>query len=172
MDLQINLAGIIEESIVDGPGIRTVFFTQGCPRRCKGCHNSDTQPFGTGTDKTVQQCCEIAKRNPLVKGITLSGGEPFSQAEALAQLAQRLKIEGYEIAAYTGFTFEQLFNGTKEQQQLLRQCDIIIDGEFILEKRNLNLKFRGSSNQRVVDVAKSFEQGKAVVSTQKRWGAL
>lgn len=172
MDLQINLAGIIEESIVDGPGIRTVFFTQGCPRRCKGCHNPDTQPFGTGTDKSVQQCYEIAKRNPLVKGITLSGGEPFSQAQALAQLAQRLKADGYEIAAYTGFTFEQLQSGTKEQKQLLQQCDIIIDGEFVLELRDLNLKFRGSSNQRVVDVAKSLKAGHAVAATQKRWGAL
>lgn len=171
MDLQINLAGIIEESIVDGPGIRTVFFTQGCPRSCLGCHNADTQAFGTGTDKSVKACYDIAKRNPLVKGVTFSGGEPFSQAKALAQLAQMLRADGYEIAAYTGFTFEQLCNGTDDQKQLLALCHIIIDGEFVLDKKDLNLKFRGSANQRIIDVQQSLAKGEAVSTTQARWGA-
>lgn len=165
----INLAGIVNESIVDGPGIRTVFFAQGCPRKCEGCHNPETQPFGTGTSYTPDACVCVVKQNILAKGVTFSGGEPFSQAEGFCELAMLLKQDNYEIAAYSGFTFEQLLNGTSAQKQLLQHIDILIDGEFVLAQRNLDLLFKGSENQRVIDVKQSLLEGKAVLSTQSRW---
>ena len=109
----INIAGIMEDSIVDGPGLRTAIFAQGCPRRCEGCHNPESWAFGTGTDMTVQDLFWRVKKNPLVRGVTFSGGEPFSQAEPFTELAKLLKANGYEVASYTGYTFEELLeNGT------------------------------------------------------------
>ena len=104
----INIAGIMEDSIVDGPGLRTAIFAQGCPRRCEGCHNPESWAFGTGTDMTVQDLFWRVKKNPLVRGVTFSGGEPFSQAEPFTELAKLLKANGYEVASYTGYTFEEL----------------------------------------------------------------
>lgn len=165
----INLAGVIDESIVDGPGIRTVLFAQGCPRRCEGCHNPQSHPFGIGTDCTVDELYTRIRRNPLVHGVTFSGGEPFCQPAPFAALARRLKADGCEIAAYTGYTFEELLSGSPEQKTLLGLLDILIDGEFILAKRNLDLRFRGSENQRILNVPQSLAENKAVWCTQPRW---
>lgn len=170
MDLQINLAGIVGESIVDGPGIRTVFFAQGCPHNCEGCHNPKTHSFNTGTDITPDACVCAVLKNPLVRAVTFSGGEPFAQAAGFAALAQLLKEKGYEIAAYSGYTIEQLLSGTDEQKRLLRHIDVLVDGKFVLKKRNLNLKFRGSENQRIIDVQSSIACDKAVICKQERWG--
>lgn len=165
----VNLAGIMDDSIVDGPGIRTVFFAQGCPRRCEGCHNPESHAFGIGTDMTAQEMFARVKKNPLVRGVTFSGGEPFSQAAGFAALAKMLKADGYEVASYTGFTFEQLQNGTPEQQELLSFLDVLVDGEFILAQRNLDLRFRGSENQRILDVPKSLAAGAATWYDKERW---
>lgn len=166
----INLAGIIGDSIVDGPGIRVVFFAQGCPRRCEGCHNPESWPFGTGEDKTVEELFAIVQGNPLAKGATFSGGEPFSQAAAFAALAQKLKAAGYEVASYTGYTFEQLLEaGTSEQRALLESLDVLVDGEFVLAQRNLDMRFRGSENQRILDVPKSLAAGRALWYEGERW---
>ncbi len=165
----LNLAGIINDSIVDGPGIRVAVFAQGCPRRCEGCHNPESWEFGTGTDMTVEQLFELVKSNPLAKGVTFSGGEPFSQAEAFAALGEKLKAAGYEVASYTGYTFEQLLEGTPAQRRLLETLDVLVDGEFIQAQRNLDLRFRGSENQRILDVPQSLARGRAVWYDGERW---
>lgn len=108
-------------------------------------------------------------RNPLCKGVTLSGGEPFAQPEGFAHLAKLLKEKGYEVASYTGYTFEQLLSGTPGQRQLLESIDVLIDGPFLLEERSLELNFRGSKNQRILDVPASLQAGKAILMTSPRW---
>ena len=166
----LRLAGIEHESIVDGPGIRTVIFCQGCLRHCEGCHNPETWPLNTGELVSVDDAAAIVHSNPLCHGITCSGGEPFLQADELFKLAKGLKEDGYEIASYTGFTFEELLaNGTQGQRDLLSVLDVLIDGPFILSERTLDLSFRGSSNQRILNVQESLRVGKAVLEDSPRW---
>lgn len=165
----LDLSGIISDSIVDGPGIRTTVFAQGCPHRCPGCHNPETWAFGCGTKMDAETIVKIVKSNPLCRGVTFSGGEPFAQAEDFAQLARLLKAEGYEVASYTGCTFESLLNGTAGQQELLKSIDVLIDGPFVLAQRSLETVFRGSRNQRILDVPGSLAAGQAVWTTSKRW---
>ncbi|MBQ8814277.1 MAG: anaerobic ribonucleoside-triphosphate reductase activating protein [Lachnospiraceae bacterium] len=166
----INLFGIAEDSIVDGPGIRTVFFAQGCPHHCKGCHNPESWPFEGGTAMDEEQLVEIARSNPLSRKVTFSGGEPFAQAEGFAKLAELLRPYHYEIASFTGYTFEYLMeHGTEAQKKLLSSIDVLIDGPFIMEEKSLELYFKGSRNQRVLDVKKSLAEGKAVEITAGGW---
>jgi len=165
----IYLSGIQGDSIVDGPGIRTTFFCQGCPHHCPGCHNPETWPFEGGTSMETEALVEIVESNPLCKGVTFSGGEPFAQAEGYLALAKALKEKGYEIASYSGYTFEQLLRGTAAQKALLEQLDVLIDGPFIQAERSLETPFRGSRNQRVLDVPKSLAAGEAIWVTSPRW---
>lgn len=165
----LRLSGLIEESIVDGPGIRTTIFSQGCPHKCIGCHNPETWSFEGGTLIEEEKIIEIIKVNPLIRGVTFSGGEPFSQAKPFSLLAQNLKREGYEIASYTGYTIEQLLSGTNEQKVLLENLDILIDGPFVLGLKTMNKIFRGSSNQRIIDVQESLIKGKVVEIREPRW---
>jgi len=165
----LELSGIVSDSIVDGPGIRTAIFSQGCPHHCPGCHNPETWEFGCGTLIPVEAVMEIVQSNPLCRGVTFSGGEPFAQAAAFAELATLLKEKGYEVASYTGYTFEALLNGTEAQKLLLGSIDILIDGPFIQAQKSLEIAFRGSRNQRILDVRKSLAAGKAVETTSKRW---
>lgn len=165
----IYLSGIAGDSIVDGPGIRTTFFSQGCPHHCPGCHNPETWDFSGGTPMEEEDLLEIALSNPLAKGVTFSGGEPFSQAEGFCKLAKLLKARGFEVASYSGYTFEALLSGTQAQKDLLAQIDVLIDGPFIEAERSLNLNFRGSRNQRVLNVPESLKAGKAVAETTPRW---
>ena len=165
----LELSGIVGDSIVDGPGIRTTVFSQGCPHHCPGCHNPETWEFGCGTPMEEERILEIVRSNPLCRGVTFSGGEPFAQAESFARLARLLKATGYEVASYSGYTFEQLLRGSKAQRELLEAIDILIDGPFLLEEKSLEVPFRGSKNQRILDVPKSLAAGKAVETTQKRW---
>lgn len=165
----LNLSGILPDSIVDGPGIRTTVFCQGCPHHCPGCHNPETWAFGTGTEMDEETIFQIVRSNPLCRGVTFSGGEPFAQAAGFTKLAQLLKHEGYEVAAYTGYTFEDLLSGSSEQSALLSQLDILIDGPFLLTQKSLEVPFRGSKNQRILDVPKSLQAGKAIETTAKRW---
>lgn len=166
----LNLAGIAGDSIVDGPGIRTTFFAQGCPHHCPGCHNPETWPFEGGTPMAEEDLVGIVRQNPLCRGVTFSGGEPFAQAAGFARLARLLRSEGYEVAAYTGYTLEALLEkGTPEQRDLLQELDVLIDGPFLLAERSLELNFRGSRNQRVLNVPESLRQGKAVAETSGRW---
>lgn len=165
----MQLASIVEDSIVDGPGIRVTVFCQGCPHRCEGCHNPQSHPFEGGTPKTAQEVFAVIKGSPLARGVTFSGGEPFAQAQAFAALAALLKADGYEVASYSGYTFEELLAGTPAQQALLQQLDILVDGPFVLAQRNLDLRFRGSENQRIIDVPRSLAQKNAVLCTAERW---
>ena len=165
----LNLSGIVQDSIVDGPGIRTTIFSQGCPHHCEGCHNPETWDFGCGTPMDAETIVEIVRSNPLCRGVTFSGGEPFAQSKGFAKLAKLLKERGYEVASYSGFTFEELLTGSEDQRELLQSIDILIDGPFLMEERSLELVFRGSRNQRILDVPKSLAAGKAVQITAGRW---
>ena len=165
----LELAGIVSDSLVDGPGIRTAIFAQGCPHHCKGCHNPETWEFGCGTLIPVEAVVEIVRSNPLCRGVTFSGGEPFAQAAEFAELAALLKEKGYEVASYSGYTFEQLLEGTEDQKLLLGTIDILIDGPFLQSQKSLELAFRGSRNQRILDVRKSLMEGKAVETASPRW---
>ena len=165
----LNLSGIVEDSIVDGPGIRLTIFSQGCPHHCQGCHNPETWEFGCGTDMEEETILRIARSNPLCRGVTFSGGEPFAQAGAFAKTAKLLKGAGYEVASYSGYTFEQLQQGTPAQRELLETIDVLIDGPFLLAEKSLEVPFRGSRNQRIIDVPKSLSAGQAVCITTGRW---
>lgn len=163
--MELRIAGTVNDSIVDGPGIRYTIFTQGCPHHCEGCHNPHTHDFNGGkladTDKIYRRICE----NPLLTGVTFSGGEPFCQPEALADLGEKIQEHGLNVFCYTGFTFEQLLEmGEKNQSiiQLLSVIDTLVDGKFELDKRSLELKFKGSSNQRIIDCKESLRLGKAI----------
>ena len=163
----LRLAGVVRESIVDGPGIRMTVFVQGCPHHCKGCHNAHTWDFDGGYMSSVERILEEAEKDKLLCGVTLSGGEPFCQAEPLTVLAQRAREMGLNVFCYTGFTFEQLyaeFDLHPEYKALLEQCDWLVDGRFIEEEMSLTLHFRGSRNQRILNVKESLLQGKAVLS--------
>ena len=165
----LDLSGIVSDSIVDGPGIRTTIFCQGCPHHCEGCHNLETWDFGCGTTVPVEDLVDVVKANPLCRGVTFSGGEPFAQAAGFAKLARLLKEKGYEVASYSGYTFEELLEGSDDQKALLAAIDILIDGPFVLAERSLEIAFRGSRNQRILDVQKSLAAGKAVPTTSPRW---
>lgn len=163
----LRLAGVVRESIVDGPGIRMTVFVQGCPHHCKGCHNPQTWSFDGGYMTTVERVLEEAAKDKLLRGVTLSGGEPFTQAAALAILAQRAHEMGLNVFCYTGYTFEDLsaqFEEHPEYKALLEQCDWLVDGPFIEEEMSLMLHFRGSRNQRILDVPQSLKEGRAVIS--------
>ncbi len=165
----LRVAGFADDSIVDGPGIRLTVFFQGCPHHCPGCQNPETWAMEGGVLFTPQEILQRVQRNPLVRGVTLSGGEPFAQAEENAVLVRLLKEAGYEVAAYSGYTFEQLLAGTPAQRELLGQLDILIDGPYLEKERSLELLFRGSRNQRILNVPDSLAAGKAVWETRERW---
>ncbi len=162
---QIRLAGVVPESTVDGPGIRYTVFVQGCRHNCEGCHNPQTHDFSGGYLTDTDALFDEMMADPLISGLTLSGGEPFEQAGALAELAERARAVGKDVMCYTGYTFEQLCGMAEsrpEIMRLLRSADILVDGRFVLAERDLTLKFKGSGNQRTIDVKKSLEQGKAI----------
>ena len=161
----IKLAGLVPESYVDGPGIRFAIFTQGCPHHCKGCHNPETHDFNGGRTADTDRIFKKITENPLIKGVTFSGGEPFCQPEPLADLGRKLKEKCYHIMCYSGYTFEELLEKGREDSavmELLSCLDILVDGRFVLSERSLELKFRGSKNQRLIDVPLSLKSGKAV----------
>ena len=157
----LRIAGTIPESIVDGPGIRYVLFTQGCPHGCPGCHNPQTHDFAGGTEVQVSDLLADILKRPYVKAVTLSGGEPFCQPAPLAQLAAALKDKGFHLMCYSGYTFEELLQ-LEEARPLLEQLDLLVDGRFVESRKNIELRFRGSDNQRVLDVPASLAAGGAV----------
>lgn len=164
----MRIAGFVEESIVDGPGFRIVIFFQGCAHHCYGCHNPETWDFEGGKEVSFDLIKKIIDDNPYADGITLSGGDPLYQIDALTEIAEYAKSKGLDVILYTGFLFEEVLEMTKANQRLkdlLNNVDTLIDGPFILEQRHLSLKFRGSSNQRIIDVKKSLMQNKIVEKT-------
>ena len=157
--MKIRVAGITQDSIVDGTGLRFVVFTQGCPHHCPGCHNPETHSFGGGKLVEVQEVIEQMNANPLSDGLTLSGGEPFYQSFACAEIAKSAKERGMNVWCYTGYRLEEL-NTMYGAYELLQYVDVLVDGRFIQSKRSLDLEFRGSSNQRVIDMNAYRETGK------------
>ena len=148
---KIRIAGIVEESIVDGPGIRMVVFTQGCKHNCKGCHNPESHSFTGGYLMDIEEILEEIKANPLLDGITLSGGEPFEQWDVCSELAKGVKELGLNVVTYTGYSFEEILK-VDGFRKLLLQTDTLIDGKYEEEEKSLLLQFRGSKNQRIIDV--------------------
>ncbi len=162
--MQLRISEIISDSIVDGPGLRMTVFVQGCPHHCEGCHNPQTHDFLGGRDIDTDEIVEKYKKNPLLDGITLSGGEPFCQAISLLDLVKKIKALGGNIFAYSGFTYEKLMeNCTEGSKELLEACDYLVDGKFILAQRDLTLNFKGSANQRIINCNKTRETGEIVV---------
>jgi len=153
--MKIRIAGIVKESIVDGTGIRFSVFTQGCPHRCKGCHNSHTHDFKGGTETDVSEVITQFEQNPLLDGITLSGGEPFCQAAACNELAKAAKKLNKTVWCYTGYKLQELLKMTKTDEDiknLLCNIDILVDGKFDETKTDHTLKFKGSKNQKIIDL--------------------
>ena len=160
----LRIAGIVKDSIVDGPGIRYVIFTQGCPHHCEGCHNPQTHDFSGGEDADVGKILDEMFQNPILSGVTFSGGEPFCQAEALVPIAEVIKEKGKHLMIYTGYLLEQLQEMSNPAvKRLLELADVIVDAPFILAEKNLTLSFRGSENQRVIDMIKTRKMGEIVL---------
>lgn len=163
---RLRIAGIEPESFVDGPGIRLTVFTQGCPHHCPSCHNPQTHDFEGGHFIGCDEILDMIEENPLLDGITFSGGEPFAQAAALVPLAREIKERGYNLIIYTGYVYEHLMELSSSQPELLELlsfADILVDGPFVLAKKSLELRFRGSTNQRLVDVQESLSAGHVVL---------
>ncbi len=161
MASELRVSGIVEESIVDGPGLRYTVFTQGCPHHCPGCHNPQTHDFDGGTMMRIDDIFAQYRENPLLSGITFSGGEPFCQPEPLYALALKVKALGHNVMTYSGYTYEQLLEmaaADEHVRELLSVTDILVDGRYVQELRDLNLKYRGSSNQRVILLNKSLDK--------------
>lgn len=160
----MRIAGIAQDSIVDGPGRRFTVLMQGCHFHCAGCQNPETHDPAGGVDFPMEELIEQMHSNPLTKGLTLSGGEPFDQPEDCLTLAKEAHKSGWNVWCYTGGIFEDLLDhGTEAQKAFLREIDVLVDGPFLLEKRTLSLPWRGSSNQRLINVPESLEKGRAVL---------
>ncbi|KRQ86374.1 Pyruvate formate-lyase 1-activating enzyme [Caloramator mitchellensis] len=157
----MRIAGVVRESFVDGPGIRYTIFAQGCSHRCDGCHNPSTHDFEGGYEISVDEIFDEILKYKHIDGVTFSGGDPFFQADEFSLLAEKANEKGLNIIAYSGFYYEDLLNNEKFKR-LLENIDILIDGPFERDKRDLRLKFRGSTNQRVIDVKRSLEVGSLV----------
>ncbi|WP_445486734.1 anaerobic ribonucleoside-triphosphate reductase activating protein [Niallia sp. 03133] len=159
----MRVINIIQDSIVDGPGLRSTVFFAGCPHKCPGCHNPQSWNRNAGDDMSIQEIYDELMENTLTN-ITFSGGEPLIQLNDLTILAKKLKTAGKNIWCYTGYTWEYLLKSNKEPfMKLCRELDILVDGPFIKEKRDLSLFYRGSSNQRLIHCRKSMEEKKIVL---------
>ena len=168
----IRLYGLVTDSIVDGPGFRTSVFTQGCPHHCPGCHNPGSHDFDAGTVYALDDVEAKFSKNPLLDGVTLTGGEPFCQAAACAELARRAHARGLNVWTYTGYTYEKLRDmaaSDPDVAALLDATDVLVDGPFLLSERSLELDFRGSRNQRLIDLGKPAPRAKSC-STPRRSG--
>lgn len=166
VERKLRLSGIAGQSIVDGPGLRMTVFAQGCVHGCVGCHNPATHGFGGGFEVGIEELLARFDENPLLAGVTLSGGEPLLQAGAFLPLARAIRARGKTVWCFTGYVFEELLemvgNGGGELRELLGCIDVLVDGRYEVGLRSLELLYRGSSNQRVLDLARSLKSGVAV----------
>lgn len=164
-DMTLRLYGTVEDSIVDGPGLRYSIFVQGCAHACPGCHNPESQPYEGGEVRPIVDIYDEIRANPLLHAVTFSGGEPFDQAEGLAALARMLKAAGFDIWAYSGYLYEDLLKMSDAEPgigDLLDAIDVLVDGPFVESLKSLELNWKGSSNQRVIDMAKTRAAGTIV----------
>lgn len=168
---KLRIAGTVNDSITDGPGLRYAVFVQGCPHNCKGCHNPQTHDFAGGKEVDIKQLLDEWLQNPLLCGVTFSGGEPMCQARALAELARLFRENGVDdIACYTGYLVEDLLAGKVDgADELMKELDVLVDGPFVQAQRCYDAKFKGSSNQRVIDVQATLSAGKPVICDEERW---
>ena len=151
--MKLRIAGIVDDSVVDGEGMRLTVFTQGCPHHCVGCHNPHTHSFDGGRDADTDDILVQVKANPLLSGVTFSGGEPFMQPSPLAKLARDIHAQGLDIWSYSGFTLEELLaKHNPAIDALLQEVDVLVDGRYEDSQRDLTLSFRGSANQRIIDM--------------------
>lgn len=163
----LRIAGIVRESIVDGPGIRFVVFCQGCPHQCQGCHNAVTHDFDGGYVCEIDKILKAIDENPLLDGVTFSGGEPACQPKGFLTLAKALRERNLHIMMYSGYTFEELqelAEDSEELRELLEYVDILVDGRYEAIERDLTLSFRGSRNQRVIDMKETWKNGEAALA--------
>lgn len=162
--MRISLSGVTGDSIVDGPGLRLTIFTQGCLHHCPGCHNPQTHDPEGGSWADTEDILAAAAENPLLDGITLSGGDPFLQPVPCLALAEGAHKIGLNVWTYTGYTWEALLEeNDAEKLALLKETDVLVDGPFLLAERSLELRFCGSRNQRLIDVKKSLAEDKVVL---------
>ncbi|WP_114569824.1 anaerobic ribonucleoside-triphosphate reductase activating protein [Exiguobacterium flavidum] len=146
----MRLLSLVPDSVVDGPGLRSVLFFAGCPHRCDGCHNPASWNARGGTEWEMSEVLDWIKTSGHRK-LTISGGEPFLQADALAELTDILAREGYDIWVYTGYTLEALRQMPSDSvKRILNTIDALVDGPFVLAERTLSLPYRGSTNQRII----------------------
>lgn len=160
--MTLNVSGIVDDSIVDGPGLRYTIFVQGCPHDCPGCHNPQTHSFEEKDIRSLSDLMEDIRENPLLYGVTFSGGEPFCQPGPLAALGEQIKMAGLNVMCYSGYTYEQLCERALREPDvaaLLNVTDMLVDGPFIIAQRDLNLLYRGSDNQRLIHLAAMREAG-------------
>ena len=168
--MQIRIAGMEPESVVDGPGYRFSIFTQGCPHGCPKCHNPETHDFLGGYTMDTAEIIAQLGENPLVRGVTLSGGEPMMQAAALCEIASAAREKGMSVWCYTGFTLEALENENREDRMaLLALVDVLVDGPYIAARRSLDLLYRGSDNQRLIDMQATRRAGKICLYEPPQW---
>ena len=170
--MTIRLFGVVQDSIVDGYGFRTAIFTQGCPHRCEGCHNPQSHDAAGGELWLLEEVEKKYTNNPLLEGITFSGGEPFCQAEPCAELARRAHAKGLTVWAYSGYTYEELLKKAKEEPDtgaLLAEIDVLVDGRFVLAERSLELPYQGSRNQRVLDLQATRKTGTLTLFAVPKW---
>ena len=166
----IRIAGIQHDSIVDGPGLRMTIFFQGCPRSCKGCHNPESLDFDSGQLSSVEKLIGELEKNPLIQGVTFSGGEPLSRSKAILPLADEIVKRGFGLAIYTGYKFEEILeDGDEYVLELIGKSDTLIDGPFVIEQKSLTIPFRGSHNQRILDSKKSIIDKKAIPVMDDSW---
>lgn len=168
--MDIRLAGIEPESIVDGPGYRLAVFVQGCPHGCPGCHNPGTHdPAGGYLSDTAEIIGKLGK-DPLVRGVTLTGGEPMMQPAALCEIAEAAHKKGLNVWCYTGYTLEALKReNDPERMRLLAQVDVLVDGPYIARERSLDLLYCGSKNQRLIDMNRTRGAGKVCLFETEAW---
>lgn len=160
--MKIRIAALVNDSIVDGPGLRYAVYTQGCTHHCKGCHNPQTHDPKGGRETDTGIIWREIEENPLLSGITFSGGDPLLQPLPLAELAEKAHEKGLSVWCYTGWTWESLMRKSDpDMMTLLKNVDVLVDGPFLLDQRTLDLPFRGSKNQRLIDVAESLRFGTA-----------
>ncbi|MGL4850850.1 MAG: anaerobic ribonucleoside-triphosphate reductase activating protein [Clostridium sp.] len=166
MGKKVRLAGIAYESLVNGPGMRRVFFSQGCKHKCDGCFNPDTHSFHDGEELDMDDLIKDVLENPLLKGVTFSGGDPFERAEEFSYMAKAFKKGNLNVWAFTGYTIEEILEISKERngfKEFLESIDVLIDGKFVKELSKEGLKFRGSSNQRIIDVKETLNSKKIIL---------
>lgn len=163
----IRIASVIDDSIVDGPGIRMTIFFLGCNHKCFGCFNKETWDFQGGHLCDINKIYEAAMKNPLLSGITLSGGDPIYQVSGALKLINLFQNTNLDIMVYTGFTYEELLEMEKNNEDLhtfLDKIDYLVDGPFEIDKKDIGLKFRGSSNQRIIDMKETRKEGKIITT--------